>query len=110
MTGAEVPEPPEVFVSASRFTVTCIPADSAPDAHVWALHVEQKRDGKWVVTDGFGYLNGDLTFEDRPYLQCLFDLDAALALAKEAAPLMIINGRTVPQALALAAKWKEDHA
>jgi hypothetical protein len=97
---------PEVTVRTSRYTVTCVPADSAPDAYVWALHVEEKRDGNWVVTDGFGYLNPDLVFEDRPYPQCLFPVDTALALAKEAAPLVIINGRTVTQALELADAWR----
>lgn len=98
---------PQVTVRTSRYTVTCVPPETSPDAHVWAINVEEKRDGTWVVTDGFGYLNPDLVFEDRPYSQCLFDVDAALALAKEAAPLVIINGRTVTQALELAAAWCE---
>ena len=110
MSGLPGAEQPTAVVRPSRYTVTCVPPDAAPDAHVWALHVEEKRDGNWVVTDGFGYLGPDLVFEDRPYPQCLFAVDTALALAKEAAPLVVINGRTVTQALELTVAWREQKA
>lgn len=99
---------PEPTVHPSRYTVTCVPPDTAPDAHVWALYVEEKRDGSWVVTDGFCWLDGDLTFQDRPNPACCHDFDTALRLATEAAPKVVINGRTVEQALALAAEWKRN--
>lgn len=102
--------PPRAVARATRYTVTCIPPDSAPDAHVWALYVEEKRDGSWVVTDGFGWMDGELTFQDRPYPACCHDFDTAMRLAKEAAPKVVINGRTVVEALAIAAEWKARRA
>jgi hypothetical protein len=105
-----VPDLPEVFVSASRFTVTCVPADSAPDAHVWAINVEEQRDGKWIAKHMGSWLTEDGDWEisySGAYRACAHDFETAKRLAMKAAPLVIINGRTVTQALALAAEWKE---
>ena len=99
---------PEATVRPTRYAVTCVPPDAAPDAYTWALHVEERRDGSWIVTDGVCWLDADLTFQDRPYPACCHDLDTALRLAREAAPQIVINGRTVEQALALAAEWKRN--
>jgi hypothetical protein len=99
---------PEPQVRVTRYTVTCVPPDAVPDAHVWALYVEERRDGRWVVSNGFcEWIDTAGVWQDRPYDQCLHDLDTALALAREAAPKVTVNGRTVPEALALAATWKE---
>jgi hypothetical protein len=90
---------PVPTVRPSRYTVTCVPPDTSDDAHVWALYVEEQRDGRWVVTDGVCWLDGTLTFQDGPYDECLHDLDAA--------PQVIVNGRTVAEALGLAETWNE---
>lgn len=103
MTASPAAEP---TVRVTRYTVTCIPPESAPDAHVWALYVEQKRDGTWVVTNGHEWL--DEAGQWHPGLWAspqeparFFDEATALRLAQEAAPKVVINGRTVAQALAL---------
>lgn len=90
---------PEPTVKAVRHWVSCLPEDDINARH-FTLAVEYKGDGKWAVMDGpFGlFADGRRDFKrlrgDR------FDLDAALRLAKEQAPLMKVNGYTVADALA----------
>jgi hypothetical protein len=97
-------------VQATRYTVNCMPADAAPDAHVFALQVEMNRDGSWTVTDGCSYLaaNGDWGEPmGRRLPEYRHDLDTALALATTAAPHVIVNGITPAGALARIARLKE---
>lgn len=92
-------------VQATRYTVNCVPAELTPDAHVFALQVNRKRDGLWVVTDGSSTLRADGTWSDE-YGQHGYgaayrhDLNTALELAKQAAPKVIVNGLTPAQAIA----------
>lgn len=99
--------PPRPTARPTRYTVTCVPPDSSSDAHVWALQVEERRDGSWVVSDGFHeWMDTSGTWQDRPFPQCLHDLDTALRLAREAAPHVIVNGLTPQAALARIARIK----
>lgn len=87
---------PDPTVTTTRFLVSCLPEKQ----YHFALIVEYRGDGKWAVMDGpFGlFADGRRDWEstrgDR------FDLDTALALAKEQAPLMTVNGWTVADAIA----------
>lgn len=94
---------PEPVVRPSRYTVTCVPPDTAPDAHVWALYVEERRDGTWVVTNGHEWLDADGFWHIACSSQveaCSHDLDTALRLAQEHAPLVRVNGMTAADAIA----------
>ncbi len=96
-------------VQATRYTVSCMPEGAAPDAHVFALHVERNLDGSWIVTDGWGYLAANGIWGDPMGLRSpeyRHDLDTALRLAKAAAPNVIVNGMTPAGALARIAKIK----
>lgn len=88
---------PEPTVHATRYTVSCL-----GEKHFhFALSVEYRGEGKWAVMDGpFGlFADGrrdwESTVGDR------FDLETALRLAREQAPLMTVNGRTVADVLAM---------
>lgn len=102
----------EPVVQATRYTVNCVPADSAPDAHVFALRIDRKNDGTWAVTDGRRYLDRDGKWGDISYLhdQYRHDLDTALELAKQAAPHVVVNGLTPALALARIARLKAAEA
>ena len=104
MTSTNQPAP---HVQATRYTVNCMPADAAPDAHVFAIHVDRKRDDTWAVTDGHRYLDADGQWSDPlGYLSPKYrhSLVVALALAKAAAPHVRINGLTPADALARIAR------
>lgn len=94
---------PEPTVRVTRYTVTCVPADASPDAHVWAITVEEQRDGKWLVNCHGSWLDAKGEWHigySGVYKQCAHDLDTALRLAREHAPLVEVNGYTVADALA----------
>jgi hypothetical protein len=94
-------------VQIARYTVNCMPADSSPDAHIFGIHVDRKRDGTWAVTDGHRYLDAEGEWSNPlGYLSPKYrhTLDAALALAKAAAPHIRINGLTPAEALARIAR------
>jgi hypothetical protein len=106
-----MPDLPEPTVRPTRYTVTCVPADAAPDAHVWAITVEEQRDGLWIAASNGSWLTADGAWEigySGSYRACAHDLATALRVAREHAPKVVINGRTVEQALALAAEWKRN--
>lgn len=98
--------PPEVRTTA--YAVSCFPADDRNGYH-FTLKVEYRGRGLWGVFDGPYCLgtDGDFDYEPSPssrddeWLSThRFDLDTALALAKEHAPLMEVNGHTVADVLA----------
>jgi hypothetical protein len=73
------------------------------------IAVEHRGRGTWAVTDApyclgsdgeWGYEMRPSEREDEWLATHRFDLDDALALAKREAPLMVVNGWTVPQILA----------
>jgi hypothetical protein len=88
----------EPTVRATRYEVSLLPEDDINYRH-YALKVERRRDGAWIVTDGFRWMDTELTFHDRPYEQCLHDLETALRLAREAAPHVRVNRWTAADAL-----------
>ncbi len=104
---------PEAIVRPTRYAVSCVPADAAPDAHVWAITIEEQRDGSWIAAHHGSWLTAEGDWEigySGSYAACSHGFDTALRLAKEAAPKVVINGRTVEQALALAAEWKRNES
>lgn len=95
-------QPPVAHVRTTRYTVTCVPPDTAPDAHVWAISVEEQRDGKWIANHMGSWLTADGHWEigySGAYPTCAHDLETAMRLAKEVAPYILINGLTVADAL-----------
>lgn len=95
--------PPRAVVRPSRYTVTCVPPDTAPDAHVWAITVEEQRDGRWIANHMGSWLTADGDWEigySGAYRACAHSLDTAMRLATQAAPLVVINGFTVADAVA----------
>jgi hypothetical protein len=118
------PEIPEAEIRPTAYAVSCLPPDSINARH-FTLKVEYRRDGKWVVTDRFEFLSRTGTWsmgyswrdgsqepttdadydevsagQDAWRVEHWHDLDTALALAKQRAPHMTVNGHTVADALA----------
>lgn len=115
MTGRPDPNPngnhtmttPEPNVQATRYVVSCFPPDSEEGGH-FNLAVEYRGRGLWAVTRHKQCLgtDGEWSWESIPseredeWLDShRFDLDTALKLAKEHAPLVTVNGFTVADAL-----------
>ena len=88
----EIPEP---SVLVTRYEVSCLPEK---DYH-FALTVESRRDGQWAVLDGPYPLFADGSRDYQALRGDRLDLETALALAREQAPQMEINGRTVAEVL-----------
>jgi len=88
----------EVLVIPEEYTVTCIPDDDR-GASAFALTARHWGNGQWTVQHGERwFLTPDGTWiRDAKHL---FDKDTALRLAREAAPHVTVNGRSVDQALA----------
>lgn len=98
----------EVFVSPTEYTVSCIP-EGNPRRRYFVLKVVRRGDGgQWAVWDGFEpgqYLDaaGEWGFHDGTadwWPLHRFDLDTALAVAREAAPKVTLGGLTVAEVLA----------
>lgn len=108
--GTDGPEPSQgttapgslyASIWATRYAVSCLPIDDI-NARYFTLHVEYRGDDQWAVMDGpFGlFADGRRDFE---HLQGdRFDVLTALELARQQAPLMTVNGRTLEEALAQA--------
>ena len=104
-------------VQATRYTVNCLPEDDI-NASAYEITVEYRGRGLWAVLQrGMWCLGkeGDWDYEMRPserdddwLATHRFTEAEALRLAKEAAPHVTCNGRTVAQALALIAKKGTD--
>jgi hypothetical protein len=101
---------PEPFVKATRYEVSVLPEGNI-NRRYNRLHVEYRRDDLWVVCQP-GSLNlcygrdGTWDWEsgitDEWIANRYLDFDTAMRLAKEAAPLVEVNGRTAAQVLARA--------
>lgn len=119
------PEPvtPAATVRPVAYAVSCLPEDDVNARH-FTLKVEYRGAGKWAVTDGFDFLSrsGGWSYgyswrdgRQEPETDSDFrevaegqeawraahwhDLDTALELARQHAPLMTVNGHTVAEAL-----------
>ncbi|MFT9821218.1 hypothetical protein, partial [Lysinibacillus sp. NPDC056185] len=88
-------------------SVNCLPEDGI-DSHVFEITVEYRGHGRWAVKRHSQCLGSDGTweYEMRPseredeWLDAhRFDLDTALKLARDQAPLVTVNGFTVDDAL-----------
>lgn len=89
--------PPEPSVRVTRYTVSCVPRELVPDAHLWALTVEERRDGRWVVSNGSEWLDAECEWHvgcGAVYERCAHDFETAMGIAKAVAPHMLVMGRT----------------
>lgn len=94
--GHVTPGEPEVLVSITRYAVSVLPAGDI-NRKYFTLFVELGRDG-WVVTDGHAFYAEDGTWQPAQWLARQFaDYDEALALAREIAPEMTVNGHTATE-------------
>lgn len=101
---------PEPVARPTRYAVSCLPEDGI-DSHVFEITVEYRGQDRWAVKRHSQVLGADgaWDWEMRPsereddWLDShRFDLDTALRLAKEQAPLVTVNGHTVADALRMA--------
>ena len=101
---------PEPRVQVTAYTVNCLPEDTL-DGHVFGINVEYRGRGRWAIVRLGRCLSadGEWDYEMRPseredewLATHRFDEETALKLAREAAPHVRVNGRTVADALALA--------
>lgn len=100
---------PEPEVHATKYQVSCLPQNHS-EHHHFTLFVEWRGADLWAVCDGFGGClgaDGTWSYEPSPSSRTAewkavyrFDLETALALAKEQAPHMTVNGCTIADALA----------
>jgi hypothetical protein len=115
----EAPNTPEPTVHAVEYTINCLPDDDI-DSHLFEVRVQSRGAGRYaVIRGGDQCLGADGTWDygvkayDRgdDWLNAhRFDLDTALRLAKEQAPLVTVNGHTVTDALAMRQKRAERDA
>lgn len=103
----EAPSVPLAVVQPTRYVVSCFPPDSEEGGH-FNLAVEYRGRGLWAVvrlgqclsrTGTWDYESIPSERTDEWLADHRFDLDTALKLAKEAAPLVTVNGFTVTDAL-----------
>lgn len=97
---------PEPTVRPAAYTVCLLPEDDI-NAHVYAITVEYRGEGRWAVVHCGSCLgaDGEWEFGVKPYgrgdgwlAAHRFNLDTALRLAKEAAPHVTVNGITAAEA------------
>lgn len=98
---------PSTEPTISTYTVGLL-HDDDPAKHLFAITVQERRDGTWAVKEGEDtYLDDDLNWSDGIGSgdgwdnwadRHLFDLDTALSLAQKAAPNVTVNGTTALQA------------
>lgn len=87
-----------VIVRPEEYTVTAVPDDASPDAHVWALTVRHRGGDRWAVQHSGFCLGADGSWARDVKQE--FDLETALRLARQEAPNVTVNGRTVADVLA----------
>jgi hypothetical protein len=100
---------PKPQVHSTGYTVSCLPYDDI-NAEAFSIQVDYTGHGRWAVRQrGRRCLAADGRWDWEPIpsertdewlAKYRFDLDTALRLAKEQAPLIKVNGRTVEQVLA----------
>lgn len=101
-----MPDVPEPTVQATTYEVSLLPGEDI-NQHLFAIEVQYRGDGRWAVVH-HGYClgaDGDWDFGVKEYDRGdawldshRFDLDTALALAKEHAPKVTVNGQTAADA------------
>ncbi|MEU1078217.1 hypothetical protein ABZ404_37135 [Streptomyces sp. NPDC005878] len=109
----EAPNAPEATVRAVEYAVNCVPEDYI-DSNVFQVRVQYRGGDRYaVISGGEMCLGADGTWDyglnesgrgDAWLNAHRFDLDTALRLAKEQAPLITVNGNTVTDAIAMQAK------
>jgi hypothetical protein len=112
----EAPTVPPATVQAVEYTVNCVPEDDI-NSFSFQIRVQYRGNGRYaVIRGGDMCLGADGTWDfgvkeyDRgdDWLNAhRFDLDTALNLAKQQAPLVTVNGHTVTDALAMQQRRKE---
>lgn len=94
------PRPDNPIARPTTYTVTCLPEET-PDASSWNITVEWRGNGQWAVKHWSECLSrsGAWDYEMRPserddewLAEHRFTLEEALALAKAAAPDIVVNG------------------
>ncbi|MEU3620630.1 hypothetical protein ABZ725_51600 [Streptomyces sp. NPDC006872] len=105
MTGQQ-PAVPEPTVQPTRYEVSLLPGEDI-NQHLYVIEVEYRGAGRWAVVHHNYCLgtDGDWDFGVKEYdrgdgwhAAHRFDLDTALALAKEHAPDVTVNGITAADA------------
>ena len=95
----------EPYVRPTQYAVSVLPEDDI-NSHVYEITVEYRGRDRWAVLRGRQCLGTDGAWswesipserEDEWLDAHRFDLDTALRLAKEAAPHVVVNGRTAAQ-------------
>lgn len=109
----EAADVPEATVLATEYSVNCLDGEHL-DNHLFEVRVQYRGAGRYaVIRSGDLCLGADGTWDhgvkeyDRgdDWLNAhRFDLDTALRLAKEHAPLVTVNGHTVADAIAMRQK------
>ena len=103
---------PAVRVEPTRYSVSILPETSINHGS-YEITVEYRGAGRWAVCNGGSCLDaaGEWEYESIPseredeWLAAhRFDLDAALRLAREAAPDLTVNGWSVAKAMELEAR------
>lgn len=100
---------PEPTVTVTEYDVSCLPIDH-PERFDFTIKVSWRGPDSWAVTDGLntclnstGWWDYEVRNSERDdewRATHRFDLETALALAKQQAPLMTCNGWTVEAVLA----------
>jgi hypothetical protein len=97
---------PVATCQATEYEVSILPEGDI-NRHVFAITVEYRGVGQWAVTRHGSCLGADGTWAEgvKPYdrgddwlAAHRFDLDTALALARKAAPHVVVNGHTATDA------------
>ena len=99
------------IVQPTCYRVSLLPEDDV-NAKRFAIEVRYRGEGRWAVVQGddWAFLGADGRWTDAVKLHGRgddwlaahrFDLETALRLAREAAPLVTVNGFTAKQALAM---------
>ncbi|WP_181785365.1 hypothetical protein [Streptomyces phytophilus] len=104
----EAPTLPPATAFATHYAVSCLPADH-PERDMWGVTVEYRGRGRWAVKKRGHWclsVDGEWSYESIPSERTdewlaahRFDLETALRLAKEQAPLVTVNGFTVSDVL-----------
>ncbi|MER6778481.1 MULTISPECIES: hypothetical protein [unclassified Streptomyces] len=99
---------PKAHVQVTRFEVSVLPQGDVNRRH-FTLYVEWRGGGQWAVSNGFHEClsaDGTWSYESIPterrdewITANRFSLSTAVALAKEHAPLITVNGHTALDAL-----------
>jgi hypothetical protein len=106
----DVASAPEVYVRETAYEVSLWPpGEETVNSSSFTIRVEWRGEGRWAVlggryclgTDGeWDWEAGPSNREDEWLATHRFTLEAAIALAREAAPRVIVGGMTAVQARA----------